>query len=74
VSIVTLLAYGCPPQASVAAFGLDLSAPSLAGSTKEHIVQAGEVPLAQVQADELRVRVVCGVVWRSVAGLGGFGE
>jgi hypothetical protein len=34
---------------------------------QEHIVQAGGVPLAQVQADELRVRVVGGVVWLASA-------
>jgi hypothetical protein len=33
----------------------------------EHIVQAGGVLLAQVQADELRVRVVGGVVWLASA-------
>ena len=74
-SIVTLLAYGCPPQAIVAAFGLDertvarwqLMSGRQCRRVHEHIVQAGEVPLAQVQADELRVRVIGGVVWLASA-------
>ena len=75
VSIVTLLAYGCPPQAIVAAFGLDertihrwqLMSGQQCRRLHEHIVQAGGVPLAHVQADELRVRVVGGVVWLASA-------
>lgn len=75
VSIVTLLAYGCPPQAIVAAFGLDErtiarwqhESGRQCRRLHEHIVQAGGVPLAQVQADELRVRVVGGVVWLASA-------
>jgi hypothetical protein len=34
VTIVTLLAYGCPPQAIVAAFSLWTSVPSLAGNAR----------------------------------------
>jgi hypothetical protein len=71
-----ILAYGCPPQAIIAAFGLDertiyrwqLMSGHQCRRLHEHIVQAGGVCLAQVQADELRVRVVGGVV-----GLGAFG-
>jgi transposase-like protein len=69
------LAYGCPPQAIVAAFGLDertiyrwqLMSGHQCRRLHEHIVQAGGVLLAQVQADELRVRVVGGVVWLASA-------
>jgi transposase-like protein len=74
-TVVTLMAYGCPLQAIVAAFGLDertihrwqLMSGQQCRRLHEHIVQAGGVPLAQVQADELRVRVVGGVVWLASA-------
>lgn len=75
VAVVTLLAYGCPIQAIVAAFSLDER--TIARWQKEsgrqcrrlheHLVEAGEVPLEHVQADELRVRVVDGVVWLASA-------
>src|SRR5215210_4827592 len=74
-TVATLLAYGCPPQAIVAAFGLDertiyrwqLTSGRQCRRLHEHIVQAGGVLLAQVQADELRVRLVGGVVWLASA-------
>lgn len=74
-TIVTLLAYGCPVQAIVAAFGLDertihhwqLMSGRQCRRVHEHIVQAGGVLLAHVQADELRVRVVGGVMWLASA-------
>jgi hypothetical protein len=74
-AVVTLLAYGCPPQAIVAAFSLDERTiyrwQRMSGHqcqrVHEHIVQAGGVLLAQVQADELRVRVVGGVLWLASA-------
>jgi len=74
-TVVVLLAYGCPVQAIVAAFGLDertvhrwqLMSGRQCQRVHEHIVQAGGVPLAQVQADELRVRVVGGVMWLASA-------
>lgn len=74
--VVTLLAYGCPLQANfVAAFGLDertihrwqRESGRQAQRVHEHIVQAGGLLLAHVQADELRVRVVGGVVWLASA-------
>jgi len=72
---VTLLAHGCPVQAVVAAFGLDERAlaryQAEAGAqgrrVHEHLVEAGRVALGQVQADELRVRLVGGVVWVATA-------
>jgi transposase-like protein len=75
VTIVTLLAWGCPTQAIVAAFRLDERTVAdwqrRAGRQGErvhgHLVQAGRVSLGQVQADELRVRVVGGVVWLAMA-------
>jgi hypothetical protein len=74
-TVVTLLAYGCPVQAIVAAFGLDErtiyrwqhQSGRQCQRVHEHIVQAGAVLLAHVQADELRVRVVGGVMWLASA-------
>jgi transposase-like protein len=73
--VLTLLAYGSPTQAIVAAFGLDERTVSRwqkeAGSqcrrVHENLVEAGNVELSQVQADELRVRVVGGVMWLATA-------
>jgi transposase-like protein len=75
VLVVTLLAYGCPVQAIVAAFGLDertvarwqARAGEQCRRLHEHLVQAGRVELGQVQADELRVRSVGGVLWLASA-------
>jgi transposase-like protein len=75
VQVVTLLAHGCPPQAIVAAFGWDertvaryqAEAGAHCRRVHEHIVAAGRVDLGQVQADELRVRVVGGVLWLATA-------
>jgi transposase-like protein len=75
VQVVTLLAHGCPPQAIVAAFGWDeqtvaryqREAGAQCRRVHEALVQAGRVELAQVQADELRVRVVGGVLWLATA-------
>ncbi len=70
-TVITLLAHGCPLQAVVAAFGLDertvarweREAGMQCWRVHEHIVEGGRVELGQVQADELRVRVVGGVMW-----------
>ncbi len=75
VMVVTLLAYGCPTQAIVAAFGLDertvarwqARAGGQCRRVHEHLAQAGRVELGQVQADELRVRIVGGVTWLASA-------
>ncbi len=75
VAVVTLLAYGCPIQAIVAAFSLDertiarwqRESGHQCRRLHEHLVEAGEVLLEHVQADELRVRVVGGVVWLASA-------
>ena len=73
--VLTLLAYGCPVQAIVAAFGLDertvarwqARAGDQCRRVHEHLVQGGRVELGQVQADELRVRAVGGVLWLASA-------
>jgi transposase-like protein len=75
VTVLTLLAHGCPVQAVVAAFALDErtvarwrdAAGAQCQRVHEHLVAAGRVDLAQVQADELRVRRVGGVVWLASA-------
>jgi transposase-like protein len=64
VTIVTLLAYGCPPQAIVAAFSLDER------STVCRWQRQSGRQCRRVQADELRIRIVGGVV---VASIGAFG-
>lgn len=74
VQVLTLLAYGCPVQAIVMAFGLDERTVS---SWHQRAGQHGErmheylvqVPrdLGQVQADELRVKTQRGIVWVAMA-------
>jgi transposase-like protein len=64
--VVTLLSHGCPPQAIVAAFGLDertvaawlARAGTHCRQVQEHLVQRGQVDLQHVQADELWVKLV----------------
>ena len=64
-TVVTLLAHGCPLQAIVAAFGLDertvASWQQRAGAhcqrVHTHLVQAGQVDLQHVQADEIYVKM-----------------
>ncbi len=73
--VLTLLAYGSPIQAIVAALSLDertvtrwqKEAGLQCRRVHEHLVQAGNVELSLVQADELRVRVVGGVMWLATA-------
>lgn len=74
VQVVTLLAYGCPPAAIVAAFGLDERTVAAwqqrAGAHAERVQQAVvEQPhaLGHVQADELRIKQQGGVVWIAMA-------
>ena len=73
--VLTLLSYGCPTQAIVAAFGLDertVAAWVARGGTQaqrvhEHLVQQGQVDLGHVQADELWVKLVGRKVWLALA-------
>lgn len=75
LTVVTLLAYGCPVQAIVAAFELDertvarwqREAGSQCRRVHEHLVENGRVHLLQVQADEIRVKAVGGVYWLASA-------
>lgn len=74
VQVVTLLAYGCPPAAIGAAFGLDERTVAAwqrrAGSHCERVHEALVLQprdLGQVQADELRVKRQGGIVWIALA-------
>ena len=74
VQVVTLLAYGCPPVAIVAAFGLDARTVAAwqgrAGGQCERVHEALVLQprdLGQVQADELRVKRQGGIVWLGMA-------
>jgi len=72
--MITLLAYGCPIAAIVAAFGLDertvASWQRRAGDhsqqVHEHLVQQPR-DLGQVQADEIRVKHQGGIAWLAMA-------
>lgn len=73
--VLTLLAYGCPVPAVVAAFGIDertvaawlLSAGSHCRAVHERFVQSGQVELEHVQADELWIKRVGGKLWLAMA-------
>src|SRR3989441_4306860 len=75
VMVVTLLAYGCPVQAIVHAFGLDertvASWRDRAGAQCERVHQAvveqGKLDLGHVQADEIRVKGCGKIVWMGLA-------
>lgn len=73
VLVVTLLAYGCPIQAIVMAFGLDertvVNWQARSGKhcqqVHEHLVERPR-DLGQVQGDEIRVKVQGDVVWMAM--------
>lgn len=73
--VVTLLAYGCPIPALVAAFGLDertiaawqRKAGQHAKRVQEQLVCQATVELGQVQADELYTKTQAGPVWIATA-------
>lgn len=75
VLVLTLLAYGCPVGAIVAAFGIDertiLKWQSRAGQQgkqiQKQLVCNGLIELGQLQADELRVKMQGEVVWMATA-------
>jgi IS1 family transposase len=75
VIVVTLLAYGCPVQAIVPAFGLDertvASWRERAGTHCQQLHQAlveqGQLDLVHVQADELRIKGCKMVAWMGLA-------
>ena len=75
VIVVTLLAYGCPIQAIVQAFGLDertvASWRDRAGKHCQQLHQAvvhqGQLDLVHVQADEIRVKGCRMIAWMGLA-------
>jgi transposase-like protein/IS1 family transposase len=75
VVVITLLAYGCPVQAIVHAFGLDertvASWRERAGKHCEQVhhalVEQGQLDLVHVQADEIRVKGHKMVAWMGLA-------
>ncbi|GHO80317.1 hypothetical protein KSD_80880 [Ktedonobacter sp. SOSP1-85] len=75
VIVVTLLAYGCPIQAIVHAFGLDertvASWRDRAGAhcqlVHQDVIETGQLDLQHVQADELRVKGSKMVAWMGLA-------
>jgi transposase-like protein/IS1 family transposase len=75
VIVVTLLAYGCPIQAIVQAFGLDertvASWRDRAGNhcqqVHKAVVQQGQLDLVHVQADEIRVKGCKMIAWMGLA-------
>ena len=75
VIVVTLLAYGCPLQAVVHAYGLDertvASWRDRAGTHCQRVHQAlieqGKLDLIHVQADEIRVKGRSMIAWMGLA-------
>lgn len=73
--VLTLLAYGCPPQAIVAAFECDertvadwaLKGGAHGQQVHAHLVESGQVPGRVVQADELWIKVVGRKLWQAMA-------
>jgi transposase-like protein/IS1 family transposase len=75
VIVVTLLAYGCPTQAIVKAFGLDERtvarwrdrAGKHCQQVHQAVVQQGQLDLVHVQADEIRVKGHQMIAWMGLA-------
>jgi transposase InsO family protein len=73
--VLTLLAYGCPIQAIVAAFGLDertvtswhLKAGQHGQAVQQAVICQGQVEVGQVQGDELYIKTQYGAVWLATA-------
>jgi transposase-like protein len=74
VRVITLLAHGCPPQAIVAAFGIDertvadwLARAGRQGQAVHELLVEHPRDLGQVQADEIRVKKQGGIIWMALA-------
>ena len=73
--VIVLLAYGCPMQAIVKAFGLDertvcdwhRRAGQHCQQVHEHLVESSQHDLEQVQADEIKVKTQKGTFWMALA-------
>jgi transposase-like protein len=75
VAVITLLAYGCPVQAIVAAMAVDertvrdwlRRAGEHCIGVHAHLVEAAKLNLEQVQADEIKAKTQRGSVWMAMA-------
>ena len=75
IQVITLLAYGCPIQAIVKAFGLDertvcdwhRRAGQHCQQVHEQLVESSQQDLEQVQADEIKVKTQKGTFWMALA-------
>lgn len=75
VCVITLLAHGCPPQAIVAAYGLDErtvadwhgKSGQHGETVQHHFLETQPVDLGHVQADELYAKCVGGRNWMALA-------
>jgi transposase-like protein len=75
MQVITLLAYGCPIQAIVKAFGLDertvrdwlARAGQHCQQVHEHLVESSQRDLEQAQADEIKVKTQKGTFWMALA-------
>ncbi len=73
--VITLLAYGCPVPAIVAAFGFDertvknwwRRAGDHCQGVHQHQVESHRFDLGQVQADEIKAKVQGGTLWIAMA-------
>lgn len=73
--VLTLLAYGCPVQAIVVAFGFDertvkgwwQRAGQHCQAVHTHLVGPSQLDLQQVQADEIKVKTQGGTIWMALA-------
>jgi transposase-like protein len=75
MQVIVLLAFGCPPQAIVKAFGFDERtiqtwwerAGKVCLGIHEQLVFSQQLDLQQVQADEIKVKIQGGWVWMAMA-------
>ncbi len=73
--VIVLMAYGCPPQAIVKAFGFDertikkwwQRAGQQCEDVHEHLVGQSQLDLQQVQADEIKANIQGGHLWLAMA-------
>lgn len=73
--VIVLLAYGCPLQAIVRAFGFDERTIKKwwqrsgvhCESVHDHLISQSQLDLQQVQADEIKAKVQGGYVWIALA-------
>lgn len=75
MTVVTLLAFGCPVQAIVMAMGIDertvrawwLKSGDQSERVHEAVIGISQLDLQQVQADEIKVKTRGGTIWMALA-------